>query len=377
MRIPRILHSTVKDRMFKGKAIIIIGARQVGKSTLLKKIVEEEDASQVVRLNCDEPEVIELLTKPSSIELRNLAGGVRVIFIDEAQRVPDIGLTLKRIVESFPQTQLLVSGSSSFELHNKLNEPLTGRKYEYFMYPISTKELFEMPGGALKEKQFLNPRLIYGSYPEVLDKPEEAKELILSICESYLYKDILQLDGIRKPSILDKLLRALALQIGSEVSYNEVAQLIGSNPKTVEKYIDLLEKCFVIFQLPALSRNLRNELKKSKKIYFWDNGVRNALIQNFSPLDLRNDTGALWENFFVSERIKFNAYRGEKCGYYFWRTTDRQEIDLIEEHNGAFNIFEMKSNPKAKASFPASFLKTYPVNIKAVITPENYRDYLL
>ena len=215
---------------------------------------------------------------------------------------------------------------------------LQGEKYEYYLYPISTGEIAAMPGGVIAERQMLDQRLVYGSYPEILTNPGEVKELLATLADSYLYKDILQLDGIRKSALLDKLLKAVALQLGSEVSFNELAQLVGADAKTVEKYINLLEKCFVIFQLPALSRNLRNELKKSKKIMFWDNGVRNAIIQNFAPLELRADCGALWENFFITERIKYNNNRLAYCNYYFWRTHDSQEIDLIEEADGIFNI---------------------------------------
>lgn len=377
MYIPRKLSDVVAQRMFKGKAIILIGARQVGKSTLFRQIVGSNEERTAVTLNCDEPALQELLRNPSKQELASIVGPYDIIFIDEAQRVDGIGMTLKRIVEEWPGKQLLVSGSSAFELHNRLNEPLTGRKYEYYLYPISTGEIAAMPGGVIAERQMLDQRLVYGSYPEILTNPGEVKELLATLADSYLYKDILQLDGIRKSALLDKLLKAVALQLGSEVSFNELAQLVGADAKTVEKYINLLEKCFVIFQLPALSRNLRNELKKSKKIMFWDNGVRNAIIQNFAPLELRADCGALWENFFITERIKYNNNRLAYCNYYFWRTHDSQEIDLIEEADGIFNIFEMKYNPRVKASFPASFLSAYPVGIKAVVTPENYREYLL
>ena len=224
----------------------------------------------------------------------------------------------------------------------------------------------------------LESRLIYGSYPDVLTHESEAHELLNSLTDSYLYKDILVSDNLRKPDLLDKLVRALAFQVGSEVSYNELSQIIGSDPKTVERYIELLEKSFIIFRLNGLSRNLRNELKKSKKIYFYDNGVRNAVIQQFAPLDMRSDVGALWENFFIAERIKFNHYRQHYCNIYFWRTKSQQEIDYIEERNGTYDAFEMKWNPRnAKVAIPTSFLNAYPVADTAVITPENYLNYLI
>jgi hypothetical protein len=301
----------------------------------------------------------------------------KIIVIDEAQKVDNIGLTLKMIVDNFPEVQVIATGSSAFELRNRLNEPLTGRKYEYQLFPISTNEIYKT-SGYVDVARLLETRLIYGSYPDVLTHGAEAHELLNLLTESYLYKDILATENLRKPELLDKLLRALAFQVGSEVSYNELAQTIGSDAKTVERYIDLLEKCFIIFRLNGLSRNLRNELKKAKKIYFYDNGVRNAVIQQFAPLDMRNDVGALWENFFISERIKFNHYRQHYCNVYFWRTKSQQEIDYIEERDGAFFAFEMKWNPRnAKAKIPSSFLNAYPVAETAIITPDNYLNYLM
>lgn len=373
--ITRTLQQRIEGNLFKGKAVIVIGARQVGKSTLFRQITEKLE-EPVLMLNCDEPEVRELLTGMNLVELKLMIGKHRLVVIDEAQRVPEIGMTLKRITDNFPEVQLLVTGSSSFELQNRLNEPLTGRKYEYHLFPISTRELLEH-GGLIAVKQSLESRLIYGSYPDIVNHADEAKELLMNIAGSYLYKDLLALEDIRRPALLEKLLVALALQVGSEVSYNEIAQTIGSDSKTVEKYIDLLEKYYIVFRLGAFSRNLRTELKKSKKIYFYDNGIRNAVIQNFAPLSMRNDVGALWENFFISERIKSNEYEGRYAKSYFWRTTQQQEIDYIEEADGQFTVFEMKWNPrKKKTPLPAAFLKTYPVAQEAVVTPENYLEWL-
>lgn len=373
--IVRTLQQRIEENLFKGKAIIVIGARQVGKSTLFKQIVNQREEN-VLSLNCDEPEVKEMLSGINTSELKMLIGNHRIVMIDEAQRVKEIGMTLKRITDNFPDVQLMVTGSSSFELQDRLNEPLTGRKYEYHLYPISTHELLE-DGGLLAVKQSLEARLIYGSYPDVINHTDEAKELIMNIAGSYLYKDLLALEDIRRPVLLEKLLIALALQVGSEVSYNELAQTIGSDSKTVEKYIDLLEKCYIIFRLNAFNRNLRNELKKSKKVYFYDNGIRNAIIQNFAPLALRNDAGALWENFFISERIKANEYAGRYVRSYFWRTTDQHEIDYIEEGDGVFTTFEMKWNPRRQmVKLPAIFQKTYPVKQMAVVTPDNYLEWL-
>lgn len=372
--ITRKLEEVIEHRLFKGKAIIVIGARQVGKSTLFRQITEKH--TEPLLLNCDEPEVKELLTSINTPELKLLIGNNRLIVIDEAQRVPEIGLTLKRITDNFPDVQLMVTGSSSLELQSKLNEPLTGRKYEYHLYPISTAELLESKG-LLAVRQSLESRLIYGSYPDIINHTDEAKELLMNIANSYLYKDLLALNEIRRPALLEKLLIALSLQVGSEISYNEIAQTVGTDSKTVEKYIDLLEKCYILFRLSAFNRNVRTELKKSKKIYFYDNGIRNAIIQNFSPLALRQDTGALWENFFISERIKANHYAGRFVKSYFWRTTQQQEIDYIEEEDGAFTLFEMKWNPKkAQTAFPATFLKSYPIKETAVVTPANYLEFV-
>lgn len=374
--IPRLLQKTIESRLFAGKAIIVIGARQVGKSTLFKLILEKQDY-KALQLNCDEPEVRDMLSNINTAELRLLIADNRIVVIDEAQRVENIGMTLKLITDNFPDVQLLVTGSSSFELQDKLNEPLTGRKYEYHLYPISTAELMAS-NGLLGVKQTLEQRLVYGSYPDILNHADDAKELLMNLAGSYLYKDLLTLESVRRPVLLGKLLTALALQVCSEVSYNELAQTIGTDNKTIEKYIDLLEKCYIVFRLNGFNRNLRTELKKSKKVYFFDNGIRNAILQNFAPLSLRQDAGALWENFIISERIKRNHYLGRYVNSYFWRTTQQQEIDYVEECDGHFSIFEMKWNPRrANTQFPSSFLTAYDVKEKAVVTPENWIEWVV
>ena len=378
--IERQLQAVIEQRMFHGKAIVLIGARQVGKSTLFKRILAsrkmQEPNEHILSLDCDDPQVRAMLERANLAELRQLVAGNRIVMIDEAQRVSGIGLTLKMITDHFPDVQLLVTGSSSFLLQDKLNEPLTGRKFEYHLYPVSTQELYQ-DGGVMRVKQTLESRLIYGSYPDVINNAEDRRAVLMNLSGSYLYQDLLSMEGVRKPVLLEKLLVALALQVGSEVSYNELAQTVGTDSKTVEKYVDLLEKCYVVFRLSALNRNVRTELKKSKKIYFYDNGIRNTLIQNLNPLALRQDAGALWENFFISERIKYNHYNGRYVNAYFWRTTQQQEIDYIEETDGAMTAFEMKWNPKkAHAALPASFLKSYPVKETAVITPDNYLDWV-
>ena len=373
--IRRAQQDIIERHLFKGKAIIVIGARQVGKSTLFRMILEGR-TEPTLMLNCDEPEVKETLSNANLKELQLLVGQHKIVVIDEAQRVPDVGLTLKRIIDNFPDVQLMVTGSSSLELQSKLNEPLTGRKFEYHLFPLSTGELLASQG-LLAVKQTLESRLIYGSYPDIVTNAADAKELLLNLANSYLYKDLLELEGIRRPMLLSKLLTALALQVTSEVSYNELAQAIGTDNKTVEKYIDLLEKCFIVFRLNGFNRNLRTELKRSKKIYFYDNGIRNAILQNFAPLSMRQDTGALWENFVITERLKANQAAGRYVSSYFWRTTQQQEIDYVEESDGQFTLFEMKWNPKKGSTrFPAVFSEAYDVKEKIVVTPDNWLESL-
>ncbi len=374
--IKRQLQKRIESKMFAGKALIVIGARQVGKSTLFKMVLEQHSEPTLL-LNCDEPEVKELLTNINTQDLKMLIADNKIVVIDEAQRVEGIGMTLKRITDNFPNVQLLVTGSSSFELQNKLNEPLTGRKFEYHLFPVSTKEIYDAQG-LVAAKQTLESRLIFGSYPDVVSHNSDAKEILFNLSSSYLYKDLLSLDSIRRPALLSKLLTAIALQVTSEVSYSELARTIGTDNKTVEKYLDLLEKCYIIFKLNGFSRNLRTELRKSKKYYFYDNGIRNAIIQNFAPLALRQDVGALWENFVISERIKANQYAGRYANSYFWRTTQQQEIDYLEECDGQFSLFEMKWNPqKANTKFPNTFLTTYDVKESTVVTPSNWLQTLL
>lgn len=372
--IERKLSKVIKEQLFRGKAIILVGSRQVGKTTLLGELVRQSD-KRILSLNCDEPEVQTMLTDTNVAKLRTIIGNNELVVIDEAQKVNNIGLTLKLIVDNIKDVQVVATGSSAFELRNQLNEPLTGRKFEYQMFPISSGEIIDTYG-LLEEKRTLENRLVYGSYPDIIMHPEEARRYLTELTQSYLYKDVLSLDSLRKPQLLDKLLQALAFQVGSEVSTNELARTLQTDSKTIDKYLDLLEKCYVIFRLGGLSRNLRTELKRAKKIYFYDNGVRNAVIQQFAPVALRNDMGALWENFFIAERMKRNHYSGHYCNSFFWRTTLQQEIDLIEESDGAMTAFEMKWNPSKKVLFSKSFIEAYNVKETVVISPDNYLEYL-
>jgi len=372
--IHREITEDIKQKLFKQKAIIISGARQVGKTTLVKQLVKEINIPYLW-FNGDEPNVPNIFNNISSAELSQLFGKNKIIVIDEAQQINNIGKILKLITDNLPDIQIIATGSSSFELSNKLNEPLTGRKFEYLLYPISFSELVE-ENGLLKEIQSLNTRLVYGSYPEIVTDTKDAEANLILLSDSYLYKDILMLENIKKPSLLIKLLQALSWQVGSEVSYNELARTVSSDPKTVEKYIDLLEKTYVIFRLNALSRNLRNEIKKSRKIYFYDNGIRNAVIGNFNLISNRNDVGQLWENYIISERIKHLKYNNIKTNLFFWRTTQQQEIDFIEERGGFFYAYDFKFNPKKKFLLSKTFQRAYPQHKFEIINKNNYYKYL-
>ncbi len=372
--INRAITSSILDDFKRRKVIVLLGARQVGKTTLLSNL--QEDKSSVLMLNCDDLDDAMLLETPSSTVLRHLLEPYELVFIDEAQRVKNIGLTLKMIGDlKLPHTQVVVTGSSSLDMANEVNEPATGRLIEYNLYPFTLTELAAHTSER-EERRLLETRMIYGLYPEVVTVPADARRTLMSLTNNYLYKDLLSYKGLKKPELIQKLVRALALQLGSEVSYNELSNLLGVDKNTVESYIGLLEKCFVVFRLGSYSRNLRNEIKKGKKVYFYDNGVRNAVLSNFAPLELRNDVGALWENLMVSERVKRNAYAANFAQLYFWRTHEQQEIDLLEEQDGILRTFEFKWSGKACATQPLSFSKAYPNISYDVITPENYWDFL-
>lgn len=374
--IKRDLLSSVISSCFQGKIILILGARQVGKTTLLKEVVKKLDEPSVW-LNADEADVLEAFSNAgTSTQLLQLVGAnSKLVIIDEAQQIPDIGRKLKLLYDTYPHIQIIATGSSSFELQNNMSEALTGRKKTFYLYPISYKETVNN-SSALEAKRMLDTRLIYGLYPEVVNNPGNEKEILIEIANSYLYKDILQIEGIRKPAHIENLLKALAFQAGNEVSYTELSRIVGNiDAATVEKYLDLLEKSFVIFKLSALSRNLRNEIKKGKKYYFYDNGIRNVLISNFSIPEMRMDKGALWENFLISERLKNNHYNKRYVNSYFWRTHDKAEIDYIEEEDGTLNAYEIKWKDK-KVSFPNSFREAYPNHSTNVVNQSNFDEFV-
>lgn len=368
----RYLREQITKRIGSGKAIVVIGPRQVGKTTLIESILDTKD---YLLLDGDDPKIKTLLTEPNTEQIRSILGKHKYVFIDEAQRIDGIGLTMKIITDRFKDVQLFTSGSSSFDLANKINEPLTGRKWEYQLYPISWEE-YEEHHGYLYSEQQLENRLLYGFYPDVLNNQGEEVPILRNLVNSYLYKDILAFSDIRKPEVLDKLVQALALQVGSEVNYSELAQTVNVDKNTISKYIDILQQGYIVFKLGSFSRNVRNEIKTNKKIYFYDNGVRNMVIGNFNPISLRTDKGALWENFLISERVKQIEYKQSLARTYFWRTKQQQEVDFVEDVGGKIYGFEFKWNKKKSTKLPKTFIESYNAESK-VIDQENFRDFVV
>jgi uncharacterized protein len=372
--IKRDTEALIREKLFLGRAIVVVGPRRVGKTTLLKQIAFDVNPDHLW-LDCDEPDIRAALTNPTSTQLRSLIGNSKLVVIDEAQRVKNVGISLKLMVDQIPDTQLMVSGSSALELANEINEPLTGRKFDFELYPFSFQEL-KKHYGFLEERRLLEHRLIFGSYPDVVLNPTQEVTIINELSSSYLFKDLFTYQEIRKPDVLPRLLEALALQLGSEVVLNELAQTVGADFETVRRYIDLLEKSFVIFSLKSWSRNVRNELKKSRKVYFYDNGIRNSIIRNFQPIRLRADVGDLWENYLVSERRKANLVNGRYASTWFWRTTQQQEIDYLENQDGLLKAFEFKWNAKAKQKWPKTFTTNYPNHELTLVNPDTYSEFL-
>jgi predicted AAA+ superfamily ATPase len=372
--IPRLILPKIQANLYKKKAIIMLGPRQTGKTTLLQ-MLEKEINSAALWLDCDETDIRKKLSDTTSTQLRNLIGNYKLVFIDEAQRVTNIGVTLKLITDKLPDVQLIVTGSSSLDLANSINEPLTGRKFEFIVCAPSTSEMVQL-NGQIEESRMLDHRLIFGMYPDVILNRGNEQLILKNLTGSYLYKDIFNLQEVRKPEVLEKLIEALALQLGNEVSFNELSRIVGVDQNTIQKYIHLLEQSFVIFRLRSFSRNLRTELKKSRKIYFYDNGIRNAILGAYSSIENRNDKGALWENFLISERFKLNQIEQMQVKSYFWRTRLQQEIDYIEEKDNFLNAYEFKFSGKKTPMISKSFSDVYPDHDYSVISPENYLDFL-
>jgi predicted AAA+ superfamily ATPase len=373
--VERLLTKNILKRINDEKAIILFGPRQVGKSTLMS-LMEGQFEKPVAIWNGDQSDIRNMLQNPTSDFLKTLIGNAKTLIIDEAQRIENIGIVIKLITDQIKDVKIIATVSSSFDSANKIKEPSTGRKWEYQLFPLSFEEMVNK-NGFLEERRLLEHRLIFGYYPEIVINPSDEIERLKNLTESYLYKDVLQWENIQKPEKLEKLLTALALQMGNEVSYNELSQLVGIDNLTIEKYINLLEQSFIIFKLNGFNRNLRNELKKAKKIYFYDNGIRNAILNNFNPLNLRDDVGKLWENFLISERMKTNSYHLKNCKTYFWRTHAQQEIDYLEEADGKIYAYEFKWNDRKKAKIPKSFSNEYHPEIEKIITKDNFHEFVI
>jgi uncharacterized protein len=372
--IPRLLKINLLKRMNDHKALIIFGPRQCGKTTLVNELINELKEKFKI-WDGDDFQVRSLMKEASVSSLKNEISDTKYLFIDEAQRIDNIGLAIKLMVDHFDDLKIIATGSSAFELANRLAEPMTGRKWEFLLLPFSFKEMADHHG-LMTEKGLLHQRLIYGYYPEVVTHVVDQIPILKQLANSYLFKDILVWERILKPEKLERLVQALAFQIGQEVSYHELGKLSGLDNQTVERYIDLLEKAFIVFRLSSLSRNLRNELKKSRKIYFYDNGLRNAIINAFNPIELRNDVGALWENFMISERYKYINNTNFYCNRYFWRTTAQQEIDYIEEKDDKISAYEFKWSLNENLRFPKSFQNAYPGAEMKVINKDNFQEFL-
>lgn len=374
MLIKREIQEKIEKDLWKGKIIIVYGARQVGKTTLVNQILKKYP-EKAEYYNCEESDMAEGLSAGTSTALKNFFGEKKLIILDEAQKIKNIGTKLKLLVDNYPEMQIIATGSSSFELANIISEPLTGRFYSYQLYSFSLFELKQIYS-EMEINRLLERFLRMGLYPEITKLGEqEAQKQISLIANNYLFKDIFTFQEVRNPEVLTKLSQMLALQLGNEVSLEELSNGLGVSIETVERYIILLERAFVIFRLPAFSRNLRTEIKKNRKIYFYDCGIRNALIRNFNSLDLRSDVGALWENFCIMERMKANQKKDLSPNQYFWRTYSQKEIDYLEERDGKLYAFEFKWNKK-KTKIPQEFLDAYENAEFEVISKENYLEFL-
>ncbi len=375
--IKRAIEERLRTALAKKKVVTITGPRQVGKSTLATAIIP--DGAKVLEINGDNSDVQTMFANTDETKLKVLIGNKDFLLVDEAQKIDNIGNMLKIAADKFKDISIVVTGSSAFRLTQTINESLTGRKREFKLYPLSFKEMSDHTS-TLEESRMIEHRLIYGYYPEVVTSPEDEKETLKEIIESYLYKDVMEENNIAKSDRLVKLVQALAFQIGSPVSATELANLIGIDAKTVERYIEILERSYIIFTLPSYSKNQRNELKFARKLYFWDMGIRNGVIGNMAPVSLRSpeELGHMWENFVIAERLKRNEYSGRTfVKHYFWRTQQKKEIDLIEIEDGVMTGYEIKLKEGKKVNAPASFTAAYPDAGFKCITPANMMEFLM
>lgn len=375
--IKRAIEERIHNALAKKKVVTIMGPRQVGKSTLAGAMIPED--ANVLEINGDNTDVQTMFVNVDDTKMKVLIGNKKFLFVDEAQKIGNVGNMLKIVAEKFDDVKVIVTGSSAFKLTEAVNESLTGRKREFRLYPLSLKEMADETS-ALEESRMIDHRLIYGYYPEVVTSPGDEKEVIKELIDSYLYKDVLEENEIAKQDKLVRLVQALAFQIGSTVSANELAGLVGVDAKTVERYIDILEKCYIIFTLPSYAKNQRNELKFARKIYFWDMGIRNGVIGNMAPVSLRSpeELGHMWENFLIAERIKRNDYVGRTfVQHYFWRTQQKKEVDLIEIEDGMMTGFEIKRKDGKRVGAPASFTAAYPDARFECVTPTDLMSFLM
>ena len=373
--IARTLQAKIEERLAPGKAVLIYGARRVGKTILLKEIFNKIEGKKMLLIG-EDMDVQNMLQNRSVHHYRQLFEGMNLLAIDEAQSIPEIGSVIKLIIDEIPHIQVIATGSSSFDLLNKIGEPLVGRASQFLLTPFSIREIAQKQNG-MELRQNLENRIVYGSYPEVVGMTSNTmkEEYLRDIVNAYLLKDILAIDGLRNTAKMNRLLQLVAFQIGSEVSYEELGKQLGMHRETVEKYLDLLSKVFVVYKLGAFSRNMRKEVSKAGKWYFYDNGIRNAIIGDFKDANSRMDMGKLWENFFITEKLKDNQNHLLHCQFHFWRTYDQQEIDLIEEKNEVINAYEMKWGKKLPKA-PAGFMKTYTGADFNVVNPDNYLEFL-
>ena len=369
----RIQIQTVNNWLFKQKVLILIGARQVGKSTMLKKLLQDSRL-RFLMINGEEFHIKKLFEEPTLEKLRQVVGDNKIVLIDEAQQIKNIGLCLKLMIDNIPNVQFIASGSSALEIADEIFEPLTGRHFTFHLYPLSVEEIYGK-NNYLSFIATINWHLVYGFYPDVLNNKTHAKKYLSSIATQYLYKDVLAWKDIRKPELLYKLLQLLAYQIGSEVSVSELANTLKVNAATIESYLDLLEKSFVIFRLKSYVTNDRKEVTKMRKIYFYDIGIRNAIINNFNPIELRNDAGQLWENFVIMEIIKKNEYAQQDMKYFFWRSLQQQEVDFIVQNEQKITAYEMKFGNRGKIT--KAFTNAYPTAAAEIINPDNFYEKII